>query len=154
MELIYSGKKYNYQIKGHLGGLLNLMNFNIDPKGSIAMKLSRHPIFESDLGFIIKLMRKNLLAAKEQNMQNIEFVKELQINKKSALLFTAEFPENKGFYGHKIYIYLDKDLFLPVKFDVYDWNNKLIGAYSFANLKINIGMTYLDFDIDNELYGF
>ena len=153
-EVVYAGKKYNYQMVGHLGGILNLKNFYLDPKGSIAMTKNRHSIFESDLGYIIQMIRKNLEHSKSQNVGKIHFINDIVLNHKRTSKFKAEFPANKGFYGNRIYIYLDKSLLLPVKFEVYDWNGILIESYSFFNLKINTGLKELEFDISNKLYNF
>lgn len=153
-EIIYAGKKYNYKMRGHLGGILNLKNFDVDPKGSIAMKNNRHSIFESSLGFVIQLMRKNLQLAKKYNVGKIELLKEVVLNNRKTTAFKAEFPENKGFYGHVIHIYLDNLLSLPVKFDVFDWNHKLIESYTYLNIKLNPGLKDIDFDADNKDYNF
>ena len=153
-EVLYAGKKYNYKMKAHLGGLLNVINVNLDPKGSLAMKESRHNIFESDIGFVINLIKTNLQLSRKQKAGYVSYVKEVKINNCSANLFKAEFPKSKGFYCHVIYLYLDKDMNLPVKFEVYDWSDKLIGSYMFSNIKINVGLKDYDFDINNKSYHF
>lgn len=153
-EVLYAGKKYNNKMKVHLGGFWNLINFNIDPKGSLAMKESRHPITESDLGFTIQLMKWNLQKAKTEKDAKIEFLKELTMNNRSAKLYRAEFPENKGFFSHVIYIYLDNLLNLPVKIEMYDWSDRLIESYTFSDLKINVGLNDMDFDAENKSYSF
>jgi outer membrane lipoprotein-sorting protein len=53
-----------------------------------------------------------------------------------------------------IYLYLDKNLNLPVQFDVYDWSNKMVGTYVFSDIKVNIGLKDYDFDIKNKDYNF
>jgi len=153
-EIIYAGKKYNYKMKGHLGGILNLLNFDIDPLGSIAMRNSRHSIFESSIGFLIKLMKDNIKEAKNQNTGKIEFIKIVKLNNRVAELYKAEFPVDKGFYGHIIYIYLDNLLNLPVKLVVYDWNKNLTESFIISNLKINVGLKDIDFDAENNSYEF
>jgi hypothetical protein len=153
-EVIYAGKKYDYKLKVHLGGYLNLMNLSIDPKGSTAMKKTRHPITESHLGFTIQLMRQNLQKAKNEKVGKIEFVNEQIFNNRKVKIFNAEFPPDKGFYCHNIYIYLDDLLNLPVRFDVYDWNDKLLESYTFSDLKINVGLKESDFDTENKAYNY
>ena len=153
-EIIYAGKKYNYNLKGHLGGLLNLMNFELDPRGSIAMRNSRHSIFESSIGFLIQLMKDNIKEAKNQNTGKIEFIKVVKLSERNTKLYKAEFPPDKRFYGHIIYIYLDEQLNLPLKFVVYDWNKKLTESYIISGLRINVGLKDIDFDIENNSYDF
>jgi outer membrane lipoprotein-sorting protein len=154
MEVIYAGKKYDYKMKVHLGGYLNLMNLSLDPKGATAMQKSRHPITESHLGFTIQLMRNSLQKAKNDKECKIEFIKAQSLNNRNVKIYKAEFPQNKGFYGHCIYIYLDDLYSLPVKFDVYDWNDKLLESYTFSDIKINVGLKDIDFDIYNKAYNF
>lgn len=153
-EILYAGKKYDYKMKAHLGGILNVINVNVDPKGSTAMKESRHNIFESDLGFVIKLIKTNLQLSRQQKVGYVTFVKEVKVNNSLANLYKAEFPKSKGFYCHVIYLYLDKNLNLPVKFDVFDWSDKMIGSYTFSDIKLNVGLKEYDFNINNKSYHF
>ncbi len=153
-EIIYAGKKYKNKLTGHLGGILNIKNFDLDPNSPLVKKMSRHSILESDLGFTIQLMRRNLQKAKSLGVGKIDYIKDMTFNNRRVNLFKAEFPANKGFYGHSIFIYLDKLLVLPVKFEVYDWQNTLIESYTFSNLKINVGLKEIDFDTKNKSYNY
>ncbi len=154
MEVIYAGKKYNNKIKSHLGGLLNVKNFDLDPKGTLAMKDNRHSILESDLGFTIQLMKKNLQNAKKLKVGKIEYLKDATVSGRNTMLFKAVFPSGMGFFAATIFIYIDKSLVLPVKFDIYDWDKKLLESYTFSNMKVNTGLKDIDFDINNEEYSF
>ncbi len=153
-EVIYAGKKYDNKLRIHLGGMLEFVDLELDPKGKIAMKGNRHSILESDFGFIINLMKTNYLWARKYNEGKFEFVKETLADGRKANLYLAEFPVNKGYYAHRIYICLDVKYNLPVRFIVYNDENQLIENYEIMNLKINTGLTDKDFDVDNPSYDF
>jgi outer membrane lipoprotein-sorting protein len=57
-------------------------------------------------------------------------------------------------YGRRIVVYIDRELALLVKLDIYDWEGNLYETYQYKNLKINVGLTDEDFDPANPAYNF
>jgi outer membrane lipoprotein-sorting protein len=66
----------------------------------------------------------------------------------------------RNFTFHIARIYVDKELNLPIRYESYDWPRKagetptLLEAYTYLNLKLNVGLTDLDFDHTNPEYAF
>lgn len=64
------------------------------------------------------------------------------------------------FMFHQVRVYIDRDLGLPIRFEAYDWPTspesapELLEEYTYTNLKLNIGLTDLDFDVSNTNYAF
>jgi hypothetical protein len=55
---------------------------------------------------------------------------------------------NGQFFCYRCVVYVDKELKLPVRIEVYDWpttggspNGDLLECYSYINLKFNLGLT-------------
>ena len=153
-EIIYAGKKYGNQMEVHLGGLMDVMNFSLDPHGTIARRSSRHPITESDFGFILRTMQQSVRKAKKEKSAVIACLGASTVDGRAARQYRAEFPAKKGFINHVVYIHVDAELNLPLKIEMYDWNNRLVESYVFSDLKINVGLKDIDFDTDNEAYGY
>ncbi|MFZ1729734.1 MAG: DUF1571 domain-containing protein [Bacteroidota bacterium] len=153
-EIIYAGKKYGYKLEVHLGGMLNVMNFSLDPKGSIALRSSRHPIMESDFGFILRMIQQNVRKAQKEKSAVIDCLGEAEIDGRKVRHYRAEFPKKKGFINHIINISVDDETNLPIRIEMLDWNDRLVESYTFSDLKINTGLKDADFDTKNEAYGY
>ena len=118
------------------------------------MKDNRHSIFESHIGYIIDLVVKNYNQAKSKNELQSTFEGQEVISGRETFLIKSVFPKDKDYYGHIIYINLDSKLYLPEKIAVYGWDMELLEMYYFSDTQINVGLTELDFDVDNPAYDF
>lgn len=58
-SLYIEGSKDNL-LKVRECGLAGIMTVNIDPKGALVMKGSRHPVMDSGLEHLVKLIRENM----------------------------------------------------------------------------------------------
>jgi hypothetical protein len=70
-------------------------------------------------------------------------------------------PERGGdFLFHKVRVYIDNELGLPIRFEAYDWPKhpgaepELAEEYTYTNLKLNVGLKDMDFDVANGTYSF
>ncbi len=154
MEVIYAGKKYNNKSKVHTGGLMSVISVAIDPRGKKALDGCRHSILDSDFGSIIDLIKTNYKRAVKESCANIFLEKKAEVNGQKTSVYKIIFPQDNSYYGHIIYIYLCEKLNLPLKFVVYDKDYKLLEDYEFWDLKINVGLDDIDFDINNSKYKF
>ncbi len=150
-EVIYSKERYGDKLVLHTGGLLKFIKLSIDPEGKLAMQNNRHSIYESHIGYILDMLQNNYSMAKKNNEGKITLKEEIFDNRKS-FKFKIIFPENRGYYGHTIFINIDKELYLPVKLEVYDWEGRLLEMYHFSQLKVNAGLSEIDFDTGNPEY--
>jgi hypothetical protein len=64
------------------------------------------------------------------------------------------------FLFHQVRLYIDRELGLPVRFEAYDWPTdpqappELVEEYTYTDLKLNIGLGDVDFDVSNADYAF
>ena len=154
IEAIYVDGKYNNKLVVHLGGMLSFIKISIDPEGKLAMRNNRHPIMEAGIGQIISIIEKNYRMSKNDTNVFITYEGEHVLSGNKSMLIKAVFPERKEYYGHIIYLYFEKESYLPIKITVYDWENQLIEDYYFEDIKLNVGLTEKDFDTDNPDYDF
>lgn len=150
-EVIYSKDKYGDKLVLHPGGVLKFIKVSIDPESKLAMQNNRHSIYESHIGYILDMLQNNYYMAKKNNEGKITF-KEETFDNRTVIRFKVILPENKGYYGHTILMYIDKELYLPVKLEVYDWEDRLLEMYHFSQLKVNAGLSEIDFDTRNSEY--
>jgi len=153
-EALFVRGKYDNKMVVHLGGIFKFIKVSIDPNGNMAMKNNRHPITEAHLGVTLEMIEQNYRNSRQNNEGSITYSEEEQLDGRTTMLFKAVMPDGKGFYGHIMYINIDKELLLPVRTAVYDWQNNLMEMYYYKDLKINVGLTEKDFDTHNRDYGF
>jgi hypothetical protein len=64
------------------------------------------------------------------------------------------------FFFHKVRVFIDSELNLPIRFEGYDWPKRpgtpaeLVEEYSYIDLKLNVGLGEIDFDTANREYSF
>lgn len=146
-QIVFIKGKYDDKLQVRPGGLLKFAKMSLDPKGDMVMESARHPIWEADMGHIIRLIEENYQKAKAAKEENVSYQNEEILDGRKTMLFKAVFPKDKDYYGHIISINIDSKLFLPVKITVYDWDKNLLEMYYYRDIKINVGLSDQDFKI-------
>jgi len=137
-------------------GLAGVMLLDLAPNGSLIIKGSRHPITDSGLEHMVRLVYENL--AKGMKTGEVEFrnhgwstVYE-QGTRKAEIIFPRD--RAKGYYCYRAVLYLDTVKKLPIRVQIYDWDNALVESYGYEALKLDAGLSETDFDPDNPEYRF
>lgn len=152
IEAIYAEGKYDNKMVIHGGLLFKYVSVAVDPDR--ALQYNRHTIRDSDIGHVLDLVQTNYLKSKSDRDAKIAFDRDEMLDGRNTRRFKAVFPEGRGYYGHKIFIHFDKELHLPIKISVYGWRGELLEEYYYENLKLNVGLTEDDFDVNNAKYLF
>ena len=103
---------------------------------------------------VITLIKSNYAMANEKDLDVIRLIGEGIIDGKKVWIVESNFPENQGFYAHKISIYFCQTVKLPLKISIYNGSDRLLEEYVFRNLKINEGLTENDFSPSNPGYSY
>lgn len=144
-EVIHQKGKNDDKLQVRKGGIWRLLDINIDPSGSLAMRNNRHTILESHLGYVISLVRSNYERAIKNNELNASFEGYEILEAKETLLLKAVFPKAKGYYGHIIYLNVDRNLYLPVQIRVYGWEGELLERYHYSGLEVDVTSSHIGF---------
>ncbi len=153
-EVIYVAGNNKDKIVAHSGGFFRFLTLRLDPEGRKAMKRNHHSLKESGIEKIIAIIGKEYDRFKKTGLGTIRLIEENSIDGRDVWVIHCEFPENRGFYSHKIILYFDKELKLPIKVTVFDWDDTLFEEYTFRDLEINSGIEERDFDPENPEYRF
>ena len=164
-EALYVTGKNDGELKVHRGGLLGIINFNLDPEGDLAMKNDRHPITEAGIGHTIRLIREDLALARKNNEGEITGLGKKEVDGSGVHCFRAVVPPEKvktgskktspeKYYSALSEICLDAVSLLPVSVTIYDSAGELLEKYGYREVKLNVGLTDRDFDPDNAEYDF
>ena len=155
-ELLFVPGKYDDKIKVHIGGILNLIlpSITIEPDNPLVLSHTRHPITNAGMGNLIdSLIDQFELAKKQGDLHVIGYGTE-EIDGVECVKFERVLPKDKGYYCHRLLLYLYPDNHIPARVMIYDWNDKLIENYTLTRMKWNVGLTDKDFDSHNKEYAF
>jgi hypothetical protein len=155
-EVIYALGWNGGHLRAHEGGLLNIINFNLDPDGSLAMRGNRHPITDSGLEHLVRLVGRNVrrgLAAGEMVFRDLggETVYGRRARKLEGVFLREP---GRGYYCYRAVLYMDEGTTIPLKMLLYDWNDALVEDYGYENTILNAGLKNADFDPKNPEYRF
>lgn len=163
-EAIYVEGQNDGKIVTHGTGLTRALagSVHVDPEGSFAKSGNRHTIREAGIGHLLESLLTAWSAERtlRQTRVNTTHVK---INGRPCYLLTAGHPDSCGgrFQFHTVKVYVDKQWMLPVRMEGYGYPpvagadpGPLLECYTYVNLKVNVGLTDVDFSPRNPTYGF
>jgi hypothetical protein len=162
-EAIYVEGQNDGKAIVHTTGLTGWVigNKSLDPTGAILMRDQHYPM--TDIGFLNLARRLQEQAAKDMQYDDCEvkFSEDAKFDDRPCTCITVVHSERrKEFIFHKAKVYVDKQWKVPLCYEAYDWPSTpggeppLIERFEYHDLKINPGLTDLDFSIKNPKYGY
>jgi hypothetical protein len=162
-EVVWVEGKNNDKLRAHEGGAAGrfLPSVWLDINGTLAMRGQLHPI--SDIGvenLVLKLIERG---TKERQYPECEvnFIKNARINGRSCTVIQVMHPTQRPhFEFYKAEIFIDDQLKFPIRYAAYYWPDKpgspepVLEAYTYLNIKTNVGLKDADFDPENPNYNF
>jgi len=144
------------RIKVRECGLAGMMTVDLDPGGSLIMRGSRHPVTDSGLDNLVKLIRENLRKGTRAGEADFRVHGEEIVYGQRTQKVEIIFPRNKakGYYCYRAVLYLDTMKKLPIKVQIYDWDNALVESYGYEAIRLDAGLSEADFDQNNPEYRF
>ena len=76
------------------------------------------------------------------------------------MIETTHPRQSPDFLFYQVRVYIDQELGLPIRFEAYDWPDRpeaapeLVEEYTYTDLKLNVGLSDIDFDVSNADYAF
>ncbi len=155
-ESLYIQGVNDNKIRAHGSGVIALVTLNLDPNGSQAMENSRHPITEAGLHNLVRTIASNIRKALQSGdlVSKDHGEKRVYGRKTRELEGILSKDKAKGYYCYRCIVNVDSETRMPIRTQIFDWNNRLVEFYGFENLKLNPGLTDKDFDSKNPEYQF
>jgi hypothetical protein len=161
-EAIWIDGQFENKMLVHDVGLGKLLagTLRIDPTSRMAMDDNRHPITEAGLGFLLDELAAHWAVEMKPGEIEVQIARDAQVGDRPCILVESRHPEFAPEYrNHKVKVYFDRELSLPIRFEAYDWPNKqgkveMIEEYMYVDLKLDPGLEEADFDPTNPLYSF
>jgi hypothetical protein len=148
-EACYVTGRNNGMMRVHSTGVLGVVGFvSLEPRDPRALENSRHTILESGIGNIVEKFAKRWTQEAQWN-RTVVRSGEYEYNKRRCIRVETIHPANPGgtFTFYRSLVYFDKENHLPIRVDNYGWpkqggdpNGDLEESYSFANLRLNVGV--------------
>jgi hypothetical protein len=162
-EAIFVAGKNKGRVFAHDVGLGRVLagTMNLDPKGSMAMEENRHPITEAGIGSLIETVRHRWDVELHPGEAKVVFHPSARVDHRPCTMIETIHPTRQDdFFFHKVKLYIDQELGLPIRFEAYDWPKhagqepELVEEYTYLDLRVNVGLHDRDFDPQNAQYSF
>jgi hypothetical protein len=132
------------RIRARRSGILGLIPINVDPLGKRALENNRYPITHAGIGTVLTETAHDIDRGQCEILNLGETQEEGRVC--SRLRFCSHGPA--GFHRSKIVeFWMDKQLQLPIRLQVHDYENGFVVDYFITRLEVNIGLTDKDFEI-------
>lgn len=142
-------------------GKLLVGTLRLDPTSAMAMENCRHPITSAGLDHLIQEVATRWEAELHPGEAEVTIHRNTQVGDRPCTLIESVHPEpHPDYLFHRVNLYIDKELNLPIRFEAYDWPSQpgglpeLVEEYSYMDLKLNTGLDDRDFDPGNRAYSF
>jgi Protein of unknown function (DUF1571) len=162
-EAIYIDGRNDGKVLAHDVGLGRLIagTLWLDPKGARAMEGCRHPITHAGIGPLLDTLEERWSCELDPTESLVQFRDAATAGSRPCMLIETTHPrQSPDFMFYQVRLYIDRDLGLPVRFEAYDWPDKpgddpeLVEEYAYTDLKLNVGLRDVDFDVSNADYAF
>ena len=162
-EVIWVAGSNDSKVLVHEGGMARLIagTLKLDPTSSFAMKGCRHPVTEAGLGYLIEQVSTRWEIELKPGETEVNVTHDSRVGNRVCTMIESRHPvKYEGYAYHKIKLYVDNELHLPIRFEAYAWPQEegvpaeLIEEYTYVNLATNTGLESNDFDPANTTYGF
>ena len=155
-EALYVEGSYENKLLVRQGGVWGFMTFSLAPKGSLAMSRRRHPVTEVGFGFLLAEFRRNIEPAIRSVELEIMRLADETFNGRPATVVEGRLLSHGGrkYYCARFIIHMDKELLLPVGDVFHDGKDEMFEDYIFTDVKLNVGLTAMEFSRHNKFYRF
>ena len=160
-EVIWIDGQNDGRLIAHTTGMMNLKRFLLDPRGIVAMKGNRYPIFEVGFKNLIAKMKAFGLKDREHDECEVTITRDVLVDNRPCTMIQVLHPTKREYFSHHISkIYLDQGRDVLVGYEGYLWPEKpgekppLLERYFYVDMQINVGLTDEDFSPDNPEYDF
>lgn len=159
-EVIYVEGKNRGRLTAHENSRI-LPTVNLDPESALAMRGQLYPITEVGIENLVKKLIERGRAEKKSDNCVVSFNHNAKFNGRACTVLQVKHPEKDPkleFYVAEVFI--DKELNVPIRYVAYDFPKSqgstppVLEEYNYTRLKLNVGLTDEDFDVDNKNYNF
>jgi hypothetical protein len=137
-------------------GLQRLFTAALEPTDRRVMDKSRHPVTDIGIGRLLEIVGDNARRAARNGVLRVLDRGTGEVAGRRVRQVEGILPQDAraGYYAYRVQLFFDEEFRLPIRVVVYDWSDQLVEDYTYADLRLNPGLSTLDFDPSNKEYGF
>ena len=162
-EAIYVVGSHDGKVLVHDVGLNKLLagTLSLEPTGGRAMEGCRHPISEAGIGPLLDTLQTRWSSELDPSESVVAFRDDQMVGTRRCTMIETTHPHQQPeFMFYRVRLFIDDELGLPIHFEAYDWPSspgapaELVEDYTFSDLRLNVGLSDLDFNVSNGNYAF
>ncbi len=137
-------------------GIQRFFTLLMSPGDARAMRASRHPITEIGIGKLIELIAQNARRAWARGELRLIDHGAGEESGRPVRRYEGILPDDpgRGYFCARLGLAIDRELGLPVRAQIYEWDGNLVGDYAYTDLRVNPGLAPQEFDPANPAYQF
>ena len=137
-------------------GFQRLFTAALAPTDARVMDKSRHPVTDIGIGRLLEIVGDNARRAARNGVLRVVDRGTGEVGGRRVRQVEGFLPKDPGagYYAYRVQLSFDEASRLLIRAVVYDWSDQLVEDFSYTELRINPGLTGLDFDPSNKEYGF
>ena len=142
------------RVRTTLGGLPIIGD--LDPGGYIARRGHPYPITDFGLDRLVERIQHQLLQGWLQDELEARFLGVVRYTERPCYVFEFVFPNSRWrIYPHyRMVMYWDIGRRIPIKLELFDWNDRLAEGHAFHQLRLNVSLSDADFQPTHPSYDF
>jgi hypothetical protein len=162
-EAIYVVGQNDGKVLAHDAGLNKLLagTVRLEPTGGRAMTGCRHPISEAGIGPLLDTLQTRWSFELAPTEAVVAFREDQMVGTRRCTMIETTHPHQQPeLMFYRVRLFIDDVLGLPIHFEAYDWPSspqapaETVEEYTFSDLRLNVGLSDLDFDVSNGNYAF
>lgn len=161
-EVIYVDGQNDGDLLVHETGLTSLIGtIGLDPKGSRAMEQSRYPVTMIGMRTMVDQVIRQWQSEISLSDTKVRYFPNAKVDSVECRVFESSHAQpGRGIKFHMTRLYVSKDSRLPVRVEQFDFpasaggQAPIVEQYTYLNVKTNVGLKDIDFDVKNPAYEF
>ena len=161
-EVLYVDGKNDNKLLAHESGLKGIVGtVSLDPRSEEAMSESKQPITELGLHKLAEQMIKQWEEESKYGECNVKYYPEAKLGEVKCVVIESSHPvPRKQFPAHMTRFFIDKSTKIPLRIEHYGYPPEkgakppLLEEYTYSKVKLNLGLSEIDFDTRNPNYNF
>ena len=129
---------------------------DLEPEGYLARRELQYPITAFGLNQLVERTQTQLLEGWLQDELEARFLGVQTYTGQSCYVFEFVFPNSRWrvYPYYRILEYWDIARRVPIRLQLFDWNDRLVEGHAFHQLRLNVSLGDTDFDAANPGYDF